>query len=71
IDMIRDRLDTSNLNLDGSHAMAKKGGDGVAYQGRKRAKTSNILPMIDCNLHFLAYHFIAFVLINLRPLFLS
>ncbi|HQV69658.1 MAG TPA: transposase [Thermoflexales bacterium] len=47
IDMIRDRLDTSNLNLDGSHAMAKKGGDGVAYQGRKRAKTSNILPMTD------------------------
>lgn len=49
INMIRDRLDTSNLNLDGSHAIAKKGGDGVAYQGRKRAKTSNILPITDRN----------------------
>lgn len=25
-------LDLSQLNLDGSHAIAKKGGEGVAYQ---------------------------------------
>src|SRR5204862_8257362 len=34
-------------NLDGSHALAKKGGEAVAYQARKKAKTSNILPMVD------------------------
>jgi len=37
------------MNLDGSHAIAKKGGESVAYQARKRAKTSNILPMTDAN----------------------
>jgi len=33
-------LDLSELNLDGSHAIAKKGGEAVAYQGRKKAKTT-------------------------------
>jgi transposase len=42
-------LDLSVLNLDGSHAIAKKGGESVAYQARKRAKTSHILPMTDRN----------------------
>jgi len=42
-------LDLSELNLDGSHAIAKKGGEAVAYQGRKRAKTTNILPITDVN----------------------
>lgn len=42
-------LDLSVLNLDGSHAIAKKGGEAVAYQARKRAKTSNILPITDHN----------------------
>ena len=37
------------MNLDGSHAIAKKGGESVAYQPRKRAKTSNILPITDAN----------------------
>jgi hypothetical protein len=37
-------LDVSELNLHGSHVMAVKGGESVAYQGRKKAKTSNILP---------------------------
>ena len=41
---IEDDLNLSELNLDGSHAIAKKGGESVAYQGRKRAKTTNILP---------------------------
>lgn len=51
---IQDKVDTSVLNLDGSHAAAKKGGEAVAYQGRKKAKTSNILPIIDKNGYILA-----------------
>lgn len=46
---IRDRLDLRVLNLDGTHTIAKKGGESVAYQGRKRAKTSNILPILDAH----------------------
>lgn len=44
---LRDELDCTHMNLDGSHAIAKKGGESVAYQYRKRAKTTNILPMTD------------------------
>jgi len=44
---IRDDLDLSELNLDGTHSVAKKGGESVAYQGRKKAKTCNILPIMD------------------------
>jgi transposase len=51
---VRPKLDTSVLNLDGSHAIAKKGGQAVAYQGRKKAKTSNILPITDKNGYILA-----------------
>ena len=51
---IRDQLDTHHLNLDGSHAPAKKGGEAVAYQGRKKAKTSNVLPITDANGFILA-----------------
>jgi transposase len=40
-------LNLSELNLDGSHVIARNGGESVAYQGRKRAKTSNILPITD------------------------
>jgi len=42
-------LNLSELNLDGSHiiANAPAGGESVAYQGRKRAKTTNILPITD------------------------
>jgi transposase len=47
IETIRSDLDLSQLNLDGSHAIAKKGGESVAYQPRKRAPTSNILPITD------------------------
>lgn len=46
---IKDDLDFSEITLDGSHAIAKKGGESVAYQGRKRAKTTNILPLTDAN----------------------
>ena len=46
---IQEESDLSELNLDGTHSLAKKGGDSVAYQGRKKAKTSNILPLMDAN----------------------
>jgi hypothetical protein len=42
-------VDLQHMNLDGSHAIAKKGGEAVTYQGRKRAKTSNVLPITDAN----------------------
>src|SRR5260370_41583297 len=48
------KLDTSVLSVDGSHAVAKKGGQAVADQGRKKAKTSNILPITDKNAYILA-----------------
>jgi len=46
---IQEDLDLTQINLDGSHTIAKKGGQSVSYQGRKRAKTSNILPITDAN----------------------
>jgi transposase len=49
IETIQYLLNLSELNLDGSHAIAKKGGASVAYQGRKKAKTTNILPITDAN----------------------
>ena len=51
---VQDDLDLSELNLDGTHSIAKKGGDSVAYQGRKKAKTSNILPLMDANGYIVA-----------------
>jgi transposase len=51
---IQDDLNLSELNLDGSHAIAKKGGQSVAYQGRKRAKTTNILPITDAQGYIVA-----------------
>jgi len=39
----------SELNLDGTHTLAKKGGQSVAYQGRKKGKTCNILPIMEAN----------------------
>ncbi len=52
--MISADLNLSELNLDGSHAIAKKGGEAVAYQGRKKAKTTNILPITDAQGFILA-----------------
>lgn len=51
---IADRLNLSELNVDGSHAIAKKGGESVAYQGRKKAKTTNILPVTDAQGYIIA-----------------
>jgi transposase len=51
---LQGQLDLSELNLDGTHTPAKKGGESVAYQGRKKAKTSNILPLTDKQGYILA-----------------
>lgn len=54
IQTIQIDLDLSQLNLDGSHVIAKKGGESVAYQPRKRAKTSNILPITEAKGYVIA-----------------
>ena len=41
------QLDMSSVQLDGSHTPAKRGGEAVAYQGRKKAKTCNALFLCD------------------------
>lgn len=50
---IKSALNLSEINLDGTHTLAKKGGQSVAYQGRKKAKTSNILPFMDGHGHII------------------
>lgn len=40
-------LDLSSVQLDGSHTPAKRGGQAVGYQGRKKCKTTNMLFMSD------------------------
>ena len=40
-------LDMSSVQLDGSHTPVKRGGIAVAYQGRKKAKTTNMLFLTD------------------------
>ena len=40
-------LDMSSVQLDGTHTPAKRGGEAVAYQGRKKCKTSNMLILSD------------------------
>ena len=46
---IQQDLNLSELNLEATHSLAKKGGQSVAYQRRKKGKTSNILPIMDAN----------------------
>jgi transposase len=43
----KDKLDTENLNLDGTHSLVKKSAQSAAYQPRKRGRTSNMLIMTD------------------------
>lgn len=43
----KDELDLSIVNLDGSHTPALRGGEDVAYQGRKKKKTTNTLFLTD------------------------
>ena len=40
-------LDMSSIQLDGTHTPAKRGGEAVGYQGRKKSKTSNMLIITD------------------------
>lgn len=47
IQVIQGELNLSEIIIDGTHTIAKKGGESVCYQGRKKAKTSNIISMID------------------------
>jgi hypothetical protein len=44
---IQEQLDLSEVNLDGTHTLAKKAGESVVYQGRKKAKTCNLLPLTE------------------------
>lgn len=37
------------MNLNGSHTRVQKGGEEVAYQGRKKAQTTNMLFITDRN----------------------
>ncbi len=46
---VKSDLDLFEAGFDGTHSIAKKGGESVAYQGRKKAKTTNILPVTDSN----------------------
>jgi transposase len=43
----RSDIDMSSVQLDGSHTPVKRGGMQVGYQGRKKAKTSNLLFLTD------------------------
>ncbi|MBB3185912.1 transposase [Microbacter margulisiae] len=43
----RASLDMSSVDLDGSHTPALRGGEQVAYQGRKKRKTTNALYLTD------------------------
>lgn len=47
IELVQDEIDCTYLNLDGSHTIAKKGCESVAYQYRKRTKANNILPITN------------------------
>jgi transposase len=40
-------LDLSSGDIDGSHTTALRGGEAVAYQGRKKRKTTNALYLTD------------------------
>ena len=40
-------LDMSSVQFDGSHTPAKRGGEAVAYQNRKKARTTNALFLTD------------------------
>lgn len=47
MDYNRRLLDMSSVELDGSHTRVKRGGEAVGYQGRKSAKTTNMLFLTD------------------------
>jgi len=47
LDNHKTELDLSCVNIDGSHTPALRGGDAVAYQGRKKKKTTNSLYLTE------------------------
>lgn len=44
-----DLFDLDVINLDGSQTLAKRGGEEIAYQTRKKGKTTNMLYLSDRN----------------------
>ena len=46
LDKYRYLLDMSCIQLDGTHTPAKRGGESVKYQGRKKLKTCNMLIIV-------------------------
>jgi transposase len=51
---VKQYFDLEMINIDGSHTPAKRGGQAVAYQNRKKAKTTNMLFITDNLGNFLA-----------------
>lgn len=47
LEINRAKLDMSSVKFDGSHTPAKRGGEAVAYQQRKKSKTTNALFLTD------------------------
>lgn len=47
LNLCRQLLDMSSVEFDGSHTPAKRGGQQVGYQGRKKLKTTNMLFLTD------------------------
>ena len=47
LEKYKSTLDLSSIQLDGTHTPAKRGGQAVGYQGRKKCKTSNMLILTD------------------------
>ena len=47
LNLCRQFLDMSSVEFDGSHTPAKRGGQQVGYQGRKKSKTTNMLFLTD------------------------
>ena len=47
MDNRKTELDLSSVDIDGSHTPALRGGEEVAYQGRKKKKTTNSLYLTD------------------------
>lgn len=47
LDLCRSWLDMSSVEFDGSHTPAKRGGQQVGYQGRKKSQTTNMLFLTD------------------------
>jgi len=47
-------LDVSVLHGDGSSTVAKKGGDGIGYNGHKHFKGEKVIAIVDRNVNVIA-----------------